>query len=72
MSESMSEPMLLLIHSAKQVVRVTGNNQTCLKGAEMKSLSVIVAKPGEGLSIVVGKLVSNLYAFIVFNFFGKG
>jgi len=49
------EAMLLLVHSAKQIVKVTNNRELCLKGAEMKSISVLASKPGDGLSIVVGK-----------------
>lgn len=52
----MSESMLLLIHGAKQIVRITANKEQCLKGpSDTKSLAVLVAKPGDGLSIVVGK-----------------
>ncbi|OXA63440.1 putative imidazolonepropionase [Folsomia candida] len=47
--------MLLLVHSAKQIVRVVSNEAKVVKGTDMKSISVLVGKPGDGLSLVVGK-----------------
>lgn len=49
------EPMRLLVHSAKQVVQVTSENERILKGPEMRNLKVLNAKPGDGLSIVVNR-----------------
>lgn len=51
-----SEPMRLLVHSAKQVVQVTSENEKVLKGPEMRNLKVLNAKPGDGLSIIVSRL----------------
>ncbi len=50
-----SDRMLLLVHSAKQIVRVTSNKQHFLKGDDCKSMSILMAKKDDGLSIVVGK-----------------
>ncbi len=47
--------MLMLVHSAKQIVRVASNKESCLKGTDAKSLSILVGKQGDGLSIVVDK-----------------
>lgn len=49
------EPMRLLVHSAKQVVQVTSEKETILKGGEMRNVKVLCAKPGDGISIVVNR-----------------
>jgi len=50
--EKMSETYRLLIHSARQIVQICSNKQKLLKGQELKSLKILVAKPADGLSIV--------------------
>lgn len=51
----MGEPMQLLIHSAKQVVQITDNNERVLAGNQMKNIKLLNAKPDDGISIVVDK-----------------
>jgi hypothetical protein len=51
----MTEPMMLLIHSAKQVVQVATGKERVLVGTQMKNVRVFSAKANDGISIVAAK-----------------
>jgi len=51
----MADSMMLLIHSAKQVVQVASNRQEKAVGAQMKNLRVLSGKTDDGISIVCSK-----------------
>ena len=47
--------MKLLIKGAEQIVRISSTGQVVKSGQDMKNLSVLQSKNGEGLSIVVNE-----------------